>query len=406
MYNIPYRLPPPGSRVLIVGAGMGNDVAAALRQGASHVDAVEIDPAIVAFGRDLHPERPYADPRVSLIVDDARSFFEKSNARYDIIAFGLLDSHTLLSSLSSVRLDSFVYTLESFQQVKRHLADDGIAVVTFVTSTPWIEQRLGRMLVETFGSDRVYSYSSAGITTFVAGRLTADQLADAGLSAWRASRSGKDVPLSSDDWPYLYMRARKIPAAYWQAFLAIAVVSLFLFVRSFPAALRPDWHFWLLGAAFLLVEFKSITELALLFGTTWLVNALAITGVLLMSLSANLIVLWRKRVNLSVVYVLLFASLAVSYLFPLERLIGLGPLLRAAAAMVLLSLPLAFAGLIFGESLRRAGETAGPLASNLSGTFVGGLLEYGSIWWGIKSLYLIAAVVYAGSLLATRLRRR
>jgi len=107
-YNLPYRLRPAGSQVLIVGAGMGNDVAAALRNGASHIDAVEIDPTIQALGRELHPERPYDDPRVTPIVDDARSFFKKSSDRYDVITFGLLDSHTLLSGLSSIRLDSFV----------------------------------------------------------------------------------------------------------------------------------------------------------------------------------------------------------------------------------------------------------------------------------------------------------
>ena len=400
-YNLPYRLRPAGSQVLIVGAGMGNDAAAALRNGASHIDAVEIDPAILALGRKLHPELPYGDSRVSAIVDDARSFFKNSAGRYDVVAFGLLDSHTLLSGLSSVRLDSFVYTLESFQQVREHLKDDGVAVVTFAVSAPWIEDRLGRMLVEVFGDDQVYVHAGAVGTTFVAGRLAPDQLAPAQLTHWRPNPAAT-VPLTTDDWPYLYLRTRQIPAAYWQALLLIAVVCLALIARSFPEALRPNWHFWLLGAAFLLIEFKSITELALLFGTTWLVNSLAISGVLMMALAANVIVLRAPRLDLRLIYVLLFASLALTFFFPLNLLVGLAPTLRAMASMTLLSLPLLFAGLIFSESLRRAGETARPLASNLSGSVVGGMLEYGSLWWGIKSLYVIAAVVYAGALVASR----
>jgi len=47
-YNLPYLLLPEDSRVLIVGAGMGNDVAAAIRGGVGRVDAVEIDPTISA----------------------------------------------------------------------------------------------------------------------------------------------------------------------------------------------------------------------------------------------------------------------------------------------------------------------------------------------------------------------
>ena len=78
-YDLPYRLHPGRNEVAIVGAGSGNDVAAALRSGAAHVDAVEIDPAILSAGRAYHPEHPYSDPRVSPILDDARSFFRNSN---------------------------------------------------------------------------------------------------------------------------------------------------------------------------------------------------------------------------------------------------------------------------------------------------------------------------------------
>jgi len=406
-YNLPYRLGPRGGRVLIVGAGMGNDVAAALRNGAGHIDAVEIDPAILALGRSLHPEKPYDDPRVTTIVDDARSFFKKSSDRYDVIAFGLLDSHTLLSGLSSVRLDSFVYTIESFEQVREHLAENGLTVVTFVVGAPWIEERLGRIMVEAFGSGKVLVHRGAwGGTTFVAGTVSPDKVAEAQLTVWQPDPTAEDLSLSTDDWPYLYLRARKVPAAYWQALLLIGVLFLAMIARSFPDALHPDWHFWLLGAAFLLIEFKSITELALLFGTTWLVNALAISGVLLMALGANLVVLWRPRINRWLVYALLFASLALAYVFPLDRLSGFAPVVRAMGSMILLSLPLFFAGLIFGESLRLAGETARPFASNLSGSVAGGILEYGSLLWGIKSLYMVAAVVYAGALLASLVQRK
>jgi len=117
------------------------------------------------------------------------------------------------------------------------------------------------------------------------------------------------------------------------------------------------------------------------------------------------VVLWRRYLDLRLLYLLLFASLALTYFLPLDLLIGFSPVVRAIGSMVLLSLPLFFAGLIFSESLRRAGETARPLASNLSGSVVGGVLEYGSLLWGIKSLYVIAALVYLGALFASRMRR-
>jgi MFS family permease len=323
-----------------------------------------------------------------------------------MVVFGFLDSQTLLSGFSSVRLDSFVYTLDSFKQVKEHLTEDGVVSVSFAISTAWIEERLGRMLADVFGPEKVFIHRGTTGTTFVAGSVSSHLAAEHDLIEWNPTPEFNDLPLPTDDWPYLYLQARKIPAAYWQTLLIIALIIFALLTRTFPEVLRPNWHFWLLGAAFLLVEFKSITEMALLFGTTWIVNILAISGVLLMALGANLVVLRRQYLKVRFVYVLLFLSLGLNYLSPLDLLIGLSPAFRAIGSMILLSIPLFFAGLIFGESLRRAGETAGPLASNLSGSVAGGVLEYGSILWGIKSLYLIAAVIYFGSLLAFLSKRR
>jgi hypothetical protein len=398
-YDLPYRFLPNQERALVVGAGMGNDVAAALRSGIAQVDAVEIDPSILELGNKYHPEKPYADPRVMAITDDARSYLNKSDQTYDLIVFGLLDSHTLLSSFTSVRLDSYVYTLESFERVKEHLNPGGLTVITFAANE-WIQERLGRMLSRVFGTEQVFVYQGSSGTTFVVGNIDPDAREASQLNAWSPDPAYDDLPLPTDNWPYIYLRERQIPSGYWWGLLPIALVSLFIIARSFPEALRPDMHFWLLGAAFMLVEFKSITELALLFGTTWFVNSLAISGILVMALMANLLVLKVKRVNLGWAYGLLFASLALSFTFPLEWLSGFPNLAKALLSTLLLSLPLFFAGLIFSESLRRAGETARPLASNFSGSAVGGLLEYGSSYWGIKSLYIMAALLYGGAMLA------
>lgn len=428
-YNLPYQLAGHDSRALIVGSGIGNDVAAALRNGMESVDAVEIDPAILMLGYQLHPEVPYADARVAPIVDDARSFFKKNEEKYDVVAFGLLDSHTLLSSLSSVRLDSYVYTLESFEQVREHLSPGGLVAVTFAASTPWIEERLGRMMGEVFGSEHVWFHRGAIGTTFIAsldvtsGGATsgsdgakADKFESAGLQPWAANEEMQDLPLPTDDWPYLYMRSRKVPDAYWQALLVIGIISILILRRSFPQALRIDWQFWLLGVAFLLVEFIGITRLALLFGTTWLVNALAISGVLAMILAANLLVLWRQSraeklgkrhiVNLNLAYFLLLASLAMVILFPLETLNQFDPFWRALFSLLLLSLPLFFSGMIFSEMLHSTGEVTGPLASNLNGSVFGGILEYSSIWWGVQNLYILAFAVYAMAFLVHRRRKK
>src|SRR5262245_57690185 len=115
--------------VLILGAGSGTDVAAALRHGVKHVHAVEIDPAIIRLGREHHPDKPYSDPRVTVINDDARHFLATTPKKYDLVVFALIDSLSMQSSFSGVRLESYMFTEESFKAVRDRLKPDGVLVV-------------------------------------------------------------------------------------------------------------------------------------------------------------------------------------------------------------------------------------------------------------------------------------
>ncbi len=149
-YDLPYQVHPGHEDIAVVGAGTGNDVAAALRAGGQRVDAIEIDPAILELGRAYHPEEPYGDPRVRSVVTDARSFLRTTNRKYDLIVYGLLDSHTLLSHASSVRLDSFVYTLEGLREAKGRLKEDGVIALSFSVINYPIGVKIYRMIEEAF----------------------------------------------------------------------------------------------------------------------------------------------------------------------------------------------------------------------------------------------------------------
>jgi spermidine synthase len=149
-YNVPYHFCPHPRSVLVLGAGTGNDVAAALRNGASRVVAVEIDPLILRLGRRLHFEKPYDSPRVSAVPDDARSYLQTNSEQFDLIMFSLLDSHTTSSHFTNIRIDNYVYTLEALREARRHLSPDGLMVVKFQVSLPWIAGRLYSMLDTVF----------------------------------------------------------------------------------------------------------------------------------------------------------------------------------------------------------------------------------------------------------------
>lgn len=120
-YNFPFRMR-PAKRVLILGAGAGNDVAAALRHGAEKIVAVEIDPVVLAFGSKYHPEKPYQSDKVHAVLNDARAYLNTTAEEFDLIVFATLDAHGLISKVGNVRLDSFIYTRDSFLAAKRLLA--------------------------------------------------------------------------------------------------------------------------------------------------------------------------------------------------------------------------------------------------------------------------------------------
>ena len=139
--------------VLILGAGSGTDVAAALKHGAKHVDAVDIDPVILRLGAERHPDRPYSDPRVTIVNDDARHFLRTTTRRYDLIVFALIDSLTVQSSFSGVRLESYMFTRESFDAVRDHLAPNGVMALYNYFRERWLVDRLANTAADAFGRD-------------------------------------------------------------------------------------------------------------------------------------------------------------------------------------------------------------------------------------------------------------
>ncbi len=110
----------PFEDVMIIGAGSGNDVAGALRSGVKHIDAVEIDPRINSIGRRAHPDQPYSDPRVSIHLDDGRSFARNTERKYDLAVYALVDSLVLHSGYSSLRLENFLFTREALAGREAH----------------------------------------------------------------------------------------------------------------------------------------------------------------------------------------------------------------------------------------------------------------------------------------------
>lgn len=410
-YNLPYRFEPHPASVLILGSGMGNDVAAALRNGAGRVTAVEIDPLIQRLGKELHPEHPYSSPRVTTKIDDARSYLQNADDHFDLIVFSLLDSHTTTSHFSNIRIDNYVYTIEALRAAKRLLAPGGTFIVKFQVRRSWIAGRLHELMVAAFESEPLQIEGPGGYTTsgrfFVAApsvKINA-ALRDPYLAASGATAQHLPIEpaeLTTDDWPYFYQRARGLPASVVTISLLLIFVSLFaarrLGIR--PATLRLEFFF--LGAGFLLMEAQIVSRTALLFGTTWVVNSIVISVLLLLIVAANSVSALVPRLPAGVGYAGVLATIAVSYAIPTEALFFRSFALRALVSTAILTLPVFFAGIIFIRRFAATGFAAEAIGSNLLGSLAGGLAESLSLWLGLRSLLVLALLLYASAWLVSR----
>ncbi len=417
-YDLPYQLTSKLQGVLIIGSGTGNDVAAALRAEVNAIDAVEIDPALVQLGKRFHSEKPYQSSHVNININDARAYFHKKQGKtqYDLIVYGLVDSHTALSSISSLRLEFHLYTKESIQETLSLLnPQKGVVFINFsVGWKEWLGQRLYNTILAAAGQKPLVlestQYDSSITYVFGPGledvkqRLAHMLTGRADIKIMDKKYGGSDIGICTDDWPFLYMNPHSFPIAYAIALGILLFGGWFLLRISLRPIRKPtveefgiNWHMFLMGAAFLLVETKNIIQLSLLFGATWIVNSVVFISIFVMILLANIIVSRTKWRNVNVLFILLAASLFISYVMPFSSLTLLPFLSRAFIGGIITALPVFFSALIFATTFRLTPNSGVALGSNILGALFGGVLEALSLAIGIKSLSLLAIVIYVGA---------
>jgi len=400
-YTYPYTAfsqTPQYENALVVGAGGGNDVAFALSHGVDHVDAVEIDPRIAGLGSHYHPDRPYNDPRVTLHVNDARNFLEMSTTQYDLVVYALPDSLVLTANSSNIRLESYLFTLEAFQSVKEHLKPDGLFVLYNYYREEWLLKKITDMLRIVFGEPVYYYYDQEqddpwAFTTIFAGPK-ASELINSRLAMVPASPN--NLTPATDNWPFLYLKNPSLPRFYSIALLAILALSAILIRVVAPKNTinRYGMPFFFMGAAFTLLETKSIVNFFLLFGSTWLVNALVFFAILLVVLIANVIASRFKFSRVWILYGLLLIALVANYAIPLNAFLAENFLLRYGVIVLFLFSPIFFANLIYSSAFRDTQHANVAFGANLLGTMLGGATEYFSLYFGYSMLIAFAGLFY------------
>jgi SAM-dependent methyltransferase len=437
----------PFSDVLIIGAGSGNDVAAALALGAGHVDAVEIDPVINELGRLHHPNKPYSDPRVSIYLDDGRGFIRKTPSRYDLVSYAVVDSLALHSSYSSVRLESFLFTEQAFRDIKDKLKPGGVFAMYNFYRQGWVVGRLVKLAETVFGSKPVVvslpyqdvispnsnqrdyitlllvGDGASAVVDSIRSKFAAEGFfwlnpqpgINAGVNGYgrlppipslaRAPAFMKIGPaevdlagitrIPTDDWPFLYLRDPTIPALNVRGMGIVAVLSLVILLAFAPVRrARPSGRMFFLGAGFMLLETKGVVHMALLFGATWMVNSIVFFAILTMILLSNLYVLTVRPRRLWPYYLLLLTALLVNSLIPMDDFLSLPGMSKTIVSCVIVFLPVFFAGVIFATAFRSSERPDVDFGSNIAGIILGGLSENFSLMLGFNHLLWIAMGYY------------
>ncbi|HEV3164929.1 MAG TPA: hypothetical protein VGZ22_12945 [Isosphaeraceae bacterium] len=451
-YSLPYLLTraagePRFNDVLIIGAGSGNDVSAALAFGSAHVDAVEIDPVLYEMGRAHHPYQPYRDPRVTVHLDDGRSYVRNTTRKYDLILYGVVDSLVLHSGYSSLRLESFLFTEQALRDIKAKLKPGGVFAMYNFYRRGWVVGRLKILAERVFGTDPLVislpyqdeiepsELQGMHVTFLMAGNTDATAInairrqfhddrffwgyenvtENQRINGYRVSAPALQGTLPdkwhkigparvdistigmvpTDDWPFLYLEHRTIPAVNLRGMMVVAALSVVILLMFAPVrALRPNGQMFFLGAGFMLLETKGVVHMALLFGSTWIVNSIVFAAVLVMILLSNLFVLAFRPKRQWPFYALLVASLLFAAAVPMDTFLALPGTMKVVASCAVTFIPIFFAGVIFASAFRDSTRPDVDLGSNIGGVVLGGLSEYASLVVGFNALLFLAIGYY------------
>lgn len=410
-YPLPYNAAPRRiRRVLILGAGTGNDVVTALNAGVEQIDAVEIDPVILKMGRQLHPDHPYSSARVHVFNTDARAYLRNTDQRYDLIVFGTLDSMTRLSALSNVRLDNFVYTVDCMRAARARLAPGGGVALYFQVASQPIHEKLAAMLTQAFDQPPLFKHELHQLfnEVFLAGPLWAPLLSGldpAQRDALLHYSASVDVP--TDDWPYLYLEGRMLSSFYLSMMamlLAIAAISMRIAApEMFQSPRAFDAEMFLYGAAFLLLETKLVTQMTLVWGTTWITSAVVFASVLLTILLGT-IAMQLRPIQFPIAAAGLVLSLVATWAIPVGWLLFDDRAVRLLASVLYAGTPIVFSSICFAIRFRARDDASLAFGWNLAGAVCGGMLEFLSMITGIRAMTLIALVAYLLTFLMAKRR--
>ncbi len=400
----------PIHRELVIGCGGGNDVAMGLQNGVERIDAVDINPWVIAMGRKHHPLKPFASDKVTAYVADGREFLARGDEKYDLIVYGLPDS-TFTNDRANLRVESFIFTEEAFRKVLSRLSENGVFVVYNYYRVPWLQKKIEGMLRDASGQDPY-------VKIFELQAFPAAMAVGPGLLLPAATPHASPPP-ATDDWPFLYLVGATIPGVYVSAVAVAALASLLLVfgamwwtrddesasdakrggARTEPESPLILATLFLMGVAFVLLETRSVVTFGLFFGSTWWNNVVVFAAIHVSILLAVLVNTYFPSLPRVAMVAALIGSLVFAWALPPETLLVGSAWTRAVLAGTVAFSPIFCANVLFASIFRSTREGRVSYAFNLLGGMLGGLLEYVSLLVGYRALIGFALAVYLVALL-------
>ncbi|WP_410514341.1 spermine synthase [Paenibacillus sp. BR2-3] len=317
----------PHGRVLIIGAGGGQEVLTAQMTGYSDIEAVDINRAsfhavhkTAAFSGDI-----FNKSNVTSIVSDGRNYIRQTNNKYDLIYLSLVTKKSE-NGVGLALTENFIYTQEAIKEYMLKLTDQGR--LTFLLHD---EKELNKILFSAKNIMKEQGISEADMKNHIAVVGTYQHLGHvvAGMndsritrpliiiqnkpfsqaeaaSLYSLSRQIQQIPVhipyvkdqfqslqgmmqsepvnvaaNRDDMPFFYHKTNRIPWSLMIALFITLIISIFMIRRS-QLSSGHAIYFSGLAIGFMLIEVTLVQRLILPLGHPTL-SFVLVLGVLLVT---------------------------------------------------------------------------------------------------------------------------
>lgn len=400
LMDSPFRLAGPG-RIAIIGPGLGDPAAAALRSGARDVEMVDPDPVITRIGCQRHPELPYRDPRARLSIGSPRIMLERDNSPHALILYYFHAPRALLSPVTMISPQSFDITIQAMETAARDLASDGVIAAMIEGARTDNLPRVTFAMLDSIYPDETRAWLTRGgladkpIVVIAGGpgvRFLPSRPVLPFEDVTKEFMKSAQARVPTDDRPMFRHSYHNMSLNYFMNLFWLIPVCMIFTYRSLARPLPLRAGLILLGAGSYLILARCVTGAALAAGAVWQVESATVTAfAFAFLLSAR----YLSKAPETALYALLGGSMAFSLALPPAK-----PLAAVGAASALATAILA--GAVFGHAFKRSGQAAPAVCSAAMGAAAGGMIEYMSVMTGFRALYTAALILFLAAFLVRK----